>query len=231
VILEHIRRDHGSKRLRTLQRVHVAAIVGQKPPFAARNWLKVMRGLMAFAVNAGLRPDDPTQGVRLPRAKAGEIHTWDESEIAQFEAAHPVGSKARLAMALLLYSGQRRGDVVRMGRQHIRDGVLSIRQEKTDNLVEIPVHPALATFIAQTPIAGQLTFLVSVAKGGELHDLLVRFPCADAAVMGPDGDSPPFPLLLSGLAMCIATVIALLGATVLTVAAAAQMIHGLEVSR
>ena len=162
VILEHLRRDHGSKRLRTLQRAHVAAIVGQKPPFAARNWLKVMRGLMAFAVNAGLRPDDPTQGVRLPKAKAGEIHTWDESEIAQFEATHPVGSKARLAMALLLYSGQRRGDIVRMGRQHIRDGVLTIRQEKTGNLVEIPVHPALTTIIAQTPIAGQLTFLVSV---------------------------------------------------------------------
>jgi integrase len=124
--------------------------------------LKVMRGLMAFAVNAGLRPDDPTQGVRLPRAKAGEIHTWDESEIAQFEVAHPVGTKARLAMALLLYSGQRRGDVVRMGRQHIRDGVLSIRQEKTGNLVEIPVHPALATIIAQTPIAGKLTFLTSL---------------------------------------------------------------------
>src|SRR4051794_19661970 len=75
VILEHLRRDHGSKRLRTLQRAHVAAIVGAKPPFAARNWLKVMRGLMAFADNSGLRSDDPTQGVRLPRAKAGEIHT------------------------------------------------------------------------------------------------------------------------------------------------------------
>src|SRR4030088_1200619 len=35
------------------------------------------------------------------------------------------------------------------------------------------------------------------AKEGELHDLLVRFPCADAAVMGPDGGSHPFPLLLA----------------------------------
>ena len=117
---------------------------------------------MAYAVNSGLRADDPTQGVRLPKAKAGSIHTWTEDEIVQFEAAHPIGAKARLAQALLLYTGQRRGDVVRMGRQHIRDGVLSIRQEKTSNLVEIPVHPALATIIAQTPIAGQLTFLTSV---------------------------------------------------------------------
>ena len=90
---------------------------------------------MAFAVNAGLRPTIPPKASSCLKAKAGEIHTWDEGEIAQFEAAHPVGSKARLAMALLLYTGQRRGDVVRMGRQHIRDGVLSIRQEKTGNLL------------------------------------------------------------------------------------------------
>ena len=43
-----------------------------------------------------------------------------------------------------------RGDVVRMGRQHIRDGVLSLRQEKTGSLVEIPVHPTLAAIIADT---------------------------------------------------------------------------------
>ena len=117
---------------------------------------------MSFAVNSGLLPDDPTQGVKLPKAKAGTIHTWTEAEIKQFEAAHPVGTKARLAMALLLFTGQRRGDVVRMGRQHIRDGVLSIRQEKTGNLLEIPVHPALELIMAQTPIVGQLAFLTSV---------------------------------------------------------------------
>src|SRR5262249_15057299 len=148
--------------LRTLQRAHVAAIVGKKPPFAARNWLKVLRGLMSFAVNAGLRKDDPTQGVKLPKAKAGEIHTWTEAEIAQFEAWHPVGSAARLAFGLLLYTAQRRGDVVRMGRQHVKDGVLSLRQEKTKTFVEIPVHPALASIIAETPITGQMTFLTSV---------------------------------------------------------------------
>jgi integrase len=162
VILEHFRVEHGKKKLRMLQRVHVTAILSKKPPFAARNWLKVLRGLMAFAVNAGLRADDPTQGVKLPKAKAGEIHTWTEAEIAQFEAYHPVGSKARLAEALLLHTGQRRGDVVKMGRQHIRDGVLSIRQEKTGNVVEIPVHPALNAIIAATTITGQMTFLTSV---------------------------------------------------------------------
>src|SRR5271167_488254 len=34
------------------------------------------------------------------------------------------------------------------------------------------------------------------ASKGELHDLLVRLPGADDAVMRPDRGTPPFPLLL-----------------------------------
>src|SRR5262249_7916413 len=81
-------------------------------------------------------------------------------EIAQFEQRHPIGSRARLALALLLYTGQGRSDVVRMGRQHIRDGVLHIRQQKTGAELAIPVHPDLAAIVAETP-ADHLTFLTT----------------------------------------------------------------------
>ena len=64
-----------------------------------------------------------------------------EAEIAQFEAHYPPGSRARLAFALLLYTGQRRSDVIRMGRQHVRVGALEIRQTKTGTALTIPVHP------------------------------------------------------------------------------------------
>src|SRR4051794_25889652 len=59
------------------------------------------------------------------------------------EAHHAVGTKPRLAFALLLYSAQRRSDVVRMGRQHIKDGVLTVTQQKTGATLAIPVHPHL----------------------------------------------------------------------------------------
>jgi integrase len=88
----------------------------------------------------------------LPRGGRG-LHTWTEEEIAVFEAHHPVGSRARLAFALLLWTAQRRGDVIRMGRQHIRDGVLSLRQQKTGTLVEIPIHSELQTAIAACPMS------------------------------------------------------------------------------
>lgn len=161
-ILERFREEHGDKRLAGLQKQHVAAILGAKKPFAARNWLKALRGLMQFAVTMRLIERDPTDGFEPAKARAGRIHTWTEAEIEQFEARHPIGSRARLAMALLLYTGQRRGDVVRIGPQHIRNGTLSVTQQKTGAELAIPIHPHLAEIIAATD-CGHLAFLITAA--------------------------------------------------------------------
>ena len=75
-----------------------------------------LRSLCPFAVKRGMAATDPTANVRLRAIKGDGFHTWTEDEIAQFEAHHPIGSKPRLALALLLYTAQRRSDVVRMGR-------------------------------------------------------------------------------------------------------------------
>jgi len=117
---------------------------------------------MQFAVAAGLIGRDPTADLARAKAKAGRIHTWTETEIEQYEARHPIGSRARLAMALLLYTGQRRSDVIRMGPQHIRRGVLSVMQQKTGTELAIPVHPRLAETIAATE-CGHLAFLVTAS--------------------------------------------------------------------
>ncbi len=150
----------GNCAVNELRREHVRKLMDRKAeqPAAANALLKMLRILMAFAVERGWRRDDPTTGVRNVRSKAGGFHTWTEGEIEAFEAAHPSGSRARLALALLLYTAQRRGDVVRLGRQHVRDGKLSLRQEKTGTALTIPVHPRLQAEIDRLP-AGQLTFL------------------------------------------------------------------------
>jgi integrase len=104
--------------------------------------------------------NDPTFGIKLKMPKSDGHACWTEDEIAMFEARYPIGSKPRLALALGLYTAQRRGDAVRIGRQHIRDGVLTVRQQKTAVTLAIPVHPDLAAIIAATPI-GHLTLLVT----------------------------------------------------------------------
>ena len=106
---------------------------------------------MAFAVNTGLRPDDPTQGVKLPKVKAGEIHTWTEDEIAQYETYHPVGSAARLAFALLLYTGQRGSDVRKMVWTEIAGTTIRVAQQKTGTKLVLPLHPELQRLLALAP--------------------------------------------------------------------------------
>jgi integrase len=107
---------------------------------AANTLRKVLRTMMKHAVEIGLRADDPTRDVRAIRVRSDGFHSWNDDEIAQFEKRHPTGTPARLALALLLYTGQRRSDVVRMGPQHIRNGVLGVRQHKTGFELAIPVH-------------------------------------------------------------------------------------------
>lgn len=165
-VLERFREDHGHRTVVGLDKQAVRKMVEGKreTPWAANNFLKLLRVLMRFAIEEDLRRDDPTVGVRLIAGRTTGHHSWTEGEIAQFEKTHSIGTRARLAFALLLYTGQRRGDVVRMGRQHVKGDCLLVRQQKTGTSLEIPVHPALAKIIAQTP-SDNLTFLVTNERG------------------------------------------------------------------
>jgi integrase len=127
-------------------------------PGAARNFLTALRVLIRFAIAAGVRIDDPTVGVTLVKVRSDGWHTWTEDEISAFESIHPVGSMARLALALLLYTAQRRSDVIVMGRQHIRNGAIEVRQRKTGTPVSVPIHPELQRAIDSAQ-SEHLTFL------------------------------------------------------------------------
>jgi integrase len=120
-----------------------------------------LRSLCQFGVKRRYLRADPRRDIKLRAIKGDGFHTWTDDEIAQFEAYHPVGTKPRLAFALLLYTAQRRSDVVRMGRQHIRNGALTVKQQKTGTeLPPIPVHPHLQAVLNAT-LGEHLTFLVT----------------------------------------------------------------------
>lgn len=161
-ILERFRADYGDLRIAGMAQTDLALILGKLKPSAAKNWLKAIRRLMQYAKTIGLRPDDPTQGIKTVNVKSDGFHTWTEDEIATFERSHAVGTRARLALGLLLYTAARRGDVVGFGPQHIRAGRLHYRQQKTGKALAIPVHPALAAMLNDTPTS-HLTFLVTPA--------------------------------------------------------------------
>lgn len=171
-ILENVRNGDGDKRIfhtingksvMLLARHHLQTIINEKAntPFAQRNLLNTLRAMFRWATSEGKIPDDPTLGVTRRKIKSSEGYvTWTEAHIEQFIAHHPVGTKAYLAFMLLLDTGQRRGDVVRMGRQHVHNGWLIIKQRKTGMQVEVPVTPVLQAAIDAAP-NNHLTFLVT----------------------------------------------------------------------
>jgi integrase len=159
-ILERFREQHGALPFAIMPPKFIVWLLDRKKPHAARSWLKALRALCRFAVALDFRKDDPTRDIKLATIKGDGFHTWTDDEIAQYEAYHAIGTKARLALALGRYTMQRRGDVIRMGRQHIRNGELHVTQQKTGVALVLPVHPALAAIIAATP-GDHLTFLVT----------------------------------------------------------------------
>jgi integrase len=158
-ILERFRAKHGDKPISLMPQKFIAHEMSQMKPLVARNWLKTIRGVMQFCLAQEMCAADPTQGVKPPRAKSDGFHTWTDAEIEQFEAKHPVGTMARLALAIGVYTGLRRGDAVRVGPQHLRDGVLAVRQEKTGGALRIPLHTDLSAILAATP-SGAMALLV-----------------------------------------------------------------------
>jgi integrase len=161
-LLERFREAHGDKRIASIEKKHVQALIDAKAatPSAARNLLAVIRLLMKFAIEAGIRADDPTLGVKRVKIKTDGFRTWDENDIAAFEATHPIGTRARLALALLLGTGQRRGDIVKMGCQHVRGDKIAVRQSKTKTPLMIPIGIELRRAIDATP-AEHMTFLMT----------------------------------------------------------------------
>jgi integrase len=157
-VLEAFRREHGDKLIRSMPTKFLRALLDAMEPTTAKNWLAAIRALTAHAIKVDLIETDPTLGIRLRRIAGDGHHTWSEEEIAAFEAAHPIGSRERLAFALGLYTAQRRGDVVAMGRQHVRNGLLHVTQRKTGKALAIPIHPELQAILATVP-ATQMTFV------------------------------------------------------------------------
>lgn len=135
-------------------------------PHAANNFLKSMRRFFKWAADPrgrNLVAVNPTIGVKLLKGKNEDgFHTWTNEEIGRFEKRWPVGTRERLALDLMLYTGLSRGDVVRLGRQHVNDGVITFRMEKGrgDGVVYPPVLSVLAATIAASE-TGDLTFLVT----------------------------------------------------------------------
>lgn len=161
-IIERFREGRGDRPVALIETKHLDKILGKMAdrPAAANNLRKALRRLFAYAVKIGMRTTNPATETDSYSTGHG-FHTWTEEEIEKFEARWPLGTKPRLALSLMLYTGQRRSDAVRMGRKDIKGGRLMIRQQKTGNTGSLMIHPELKAAIDAMPVIGHDSFLVT----------------------------------------------------------------------
>lgn len=134
-------------------------------PAQARHYLDALRGLFRWAIAEDHATIDPTSGVEPPKRAETDGHLpWTAEDVTAYEKRWPAGTHERVWMHVLLYTGFRRGDAVRIGRQHVRDGIATIKTEKTGTEVTIRLPADLLETVEHGPI-GDLAFIVG--KKGE----------------------------------------------------------------
>ena len=163
---ERAGRRYGEILVRDLQPRHVEAMLSELLPHrtAANMLRKRLSALMKFAMRTGFTNLNPIAVTRPFKVKGKGFHSWSETEIAAYEARHPVGTMARLAFDLMLWTGQRGGDVRRLSPANIRDGRIAITQEKTGAFVSLPVMEPLAASILAVPSRGEAFVMTDYGK-------------------------------------------------------------------
>ena len=187
--LDWIREAIGTAKYAKLEPRHVAALMEKKGGPAAANRLRKDLGqLYRFAAKRlGYTGQNPAALADPHRTKRGGYHTWTDAEIERYRETYPSGSKARLALELLLATGASRVDAVALTRANIRGGRITFRRAKTTVAVDLPLLPELEHELALLP-APQMVLLArndgETAYAVESFGILFRRWCNEAGVPG-----------------------------------------------
>lgn len=158
---------YADKSAQTIPFAVIDQIIARKAeefPAAARELRKQLRRLFAYAVKLGIRDDNPVELTEAVKVTVKGFHAWTEDEIAQYQEHHALGTVPRLALELLLWTGQRRSDVVRLGHKDIKGGCFVITPQKTrtfNKTLQLPITQQLFEAIRAMPVVGSETFLVT----------------------------------------------------------------------
>jgi integrase len=156
---------------------------------AGKELLSALRAVYRHAIEEELVATDPTVGARRKPNTSEGHRTWTAEDCALYEARWTLGTQARTAYALGLYTAQRISDAVRIGRPHEKDGRLRFTQAKNEKVkpvfVDIPIAPPLRAALDAWQGKG-LTYLETEAgkpyKTGKGLQNKVREWCKEAGV-------------------------------------------------
>lgn len=144
--LDAFRREYGDGPVSEIKTKHVSYILGQvakRSTAQAHKLRKRLATLFRLAVAWDYREDNPMLNVGRVKHKTKGFEPWTEDDICKFRAYWAEGTPQRIAFELLLFTGLRRSDAVRLGRQHIQNDRIVTKIRKSGDVVEvsIPIHP------------------------------------------------------------------------------------------
>lgn len=183
-IMRQVLATGGNQPLSSITGKAIENGIQRRKPYAARHFVDTLHGMFKWAVKAQHIAADPTVGRGVPKPKTKGFPVWTEEELERFEHRWPRGTRERVMFDVFVYTGLRRGDAARLGKQHIRHGVITIDTEKTGTRVTIPVLPELEQTIAAGP-TGELA-IISSKKGQpirkEVLGNLFKIACRAAGI-------------------------------------------------
>lgn len=170
-VLEGFRERFGKVELRYFEPCYIDRILAEKmrPQIvngrkiggtsAARRLREQLDQFFRFCVRQKLIATNPAAESEEVEHKGKGFYAWTEDDIGKFRAHWPLGSKPRLALELVLWTGARRGNAHRAAPP--RNGRIGFAAVKTGKEMDVPVAPALQAAIDAMPAVGLTTLLVT----------------------------------------------------------------------
>ncbi|WP_375694421.1 tyrosine-type recombinase/integrase [Bartonella sp. AD24XZML] len=153
----------GNIPYKAIEKKHIIAGVERRKetPSAAQNFLKALNGLFNWAIDQGLLENNPTIGVKRPALSNKDgFAVWTEDDVEKYYQRWSHGTHERVWVDVLLYTGLRRGDAVRIGWKDVNDNIIHLKTEKSQFKTDVflPILPELAETLKIGPI-GNETFI------------------------------------------------------------------------
>jgi integrase len=172
-VLEPFREEFAGIAVRHFKPNHIETILGRKLEkrtnergrevgglHAARRLREQLHRLFNLAIKLEWITLNPVElADALPKPRGGGYYEWDEPDIAAFRERWAIGTKPRLALELMLWTGTRRGDARLLPPP--KGGRIKGRAGKTAKPFDFPVAPMLAAAIEAMPAVGITTLLVT----------------------------------------------------------------------
>lgn len=188
--LERFRKDYGALPLAGMRTQDVNRILAGMSPGAAVHLRKRLNQLFEFASAIGLATGNPVKDASRVRKKTVGYRTWSEPDIAAYRAKWGEDTPQRLAMEILLYTGLRRSDAVRIGWRHVVEDRIEIVASKTGVDLSIPMHEELWRFLKERPRTDP-TFIVTAYGQPRSEKAFTGFISEAARDAGIDEQASP----------------------------------------